>query len=260
MDNCTFSADIVKCFNCGFIQTEPVSATTLAHYYSTDYREKWTEQTFHSMRTQSRHQAEAQVAFLEEMLEAQHFEKVLDYGAADGELLRMLRPKCRSLYATEQDPLYANQLKDEPWLTLLNEKELHDEQYQGTFDLITISHVLEHLPDPSAILCTFAIMLAPGGILLIDVPHELELLKCGGHGSGHLQFFTAEHLRILVNRDGFYDLLEIRRCNRSIGDFISSNFTLPEDHSIANNKNGTTIRALFRNRNHGHKTPPNSAV
>ena len=78
MANCTFSVDIVKCFNCGFIQTEPVSAATLSHYYSTDYREKWTEQTFHSMRAQSRHQAEAQVAFLEEMLEAQHFEKVLD--------------------------------------------------------------------------------------------------------------------------------------------------------------------------------------
>ena len=40
-----------------------------------------------SMRKQSRHQAEAQVAFLEEILGSQPFETALDYGAADSELL-----------------------------------------------------------------------------------------------------------------------------------------------------------------------------
>ena len=103
-------------------------------------------------------------------------------------------------------------------------------------------------------------MLAPGGLLLIDVPHELEFLKYCGHGSGHLQFFTADHLRILVDRDGLFDLLEIRRCNRSADDFISSKFTLPEDHSITNNENGTTIRALFRKRYHGLQMAPHSTV
>ena len=73
----------------------------------------------------------------------------------------MLRPKCKSLYATEQDPLYAKALEEKTWLTLIDEKELRDERYCGTFDLITISHVLEHLPDPGGILSTFAVMLAP---------------------------------------------------------------------------------------------------
>ena len=98
----------------------------------------------------------------------------------------MLRPKCKSLHGTEQDPLYAKALKEKTWLTLIDEKDLRDERYRGTFDLITISHVLEHLPFPGAILSTFAVMSAPGGMLLIDVPHELELLQYGGHGSGHL--------------------------------------------------------------------------
>ena len=62
------------------------------------------------------------------------------------------------------------------------------------------------------------------------------------------------------DRDGLFDLLEIRRCNRSADDFISSKFTLPEDHSITNNENGTTIRALFRKRNHGLQMAPHSTV
>ena len=85
--NCAFSVDIVQCINYGFIQTEPVSVAALSQHYSTYYREKWTEQKINSMCEQSRHQAEAQVAFLEDILGSQPYETALDYGAADGELL-----------------------------------------------------------------------------------------------------------------------------------------------------------------------------
>jgi len=254
--NQTFGVDIVQCLECGFIQTEPVSVTSLSYYYSNYYRENWTEQTIISMREESQQQAAAQVTFLEEKLGSLTFDKILDYGAADGELLRALRPNCKSLFATELDPTFAKQLQDQIWIGFLYENELYDEGYQGKFDLIIISHVLEHLPDPGAILRLFATMLAPGGILLVDVPHEIEMLAFGGHGSGHLYFFTVDHLCALINRDNLFELIEVRRCNRSINDFIESGFTLPEDHSITNNKNGTTIRALFRNRDHGCKASP----
>ena len=135
MGNCTFSVDIVQCFNCGFIQTEPVSAAALSHYYSTCYREKWTEQTINSMREQSCHQAEAQVAFLEKILEPKHFGIALDYGAADGELLRMLRSKCKSLYATEQDPLYAKGLTDKTCKHYLMRKTSAMDDIEGRLTL-----------------------------------------------------------------------------------------------------------------------------
>ena len=62
MANSTFNVDVVQCFDCDFIQTEPGSAARLSHYYSTDYRKKSTKETINSMRAQSGHQAEAQVA------------------------------------------------------------------------------------------------------------------------------------------------------------------------------------------------------
>ena len=255
----SFGLQIVGCTNCGFVQTEPVPDVVLTQYYSKYYRQKWPAGAIEVWRKQSRAQARSQIEYIEEMLGSCRFSTALDYGTADGELPRLLKARCDLLYATEADPLYFEILEQEPWLTLLSDDELRSNQYRGRFELVTASHVLEHLPDPGTTLGMFAYLLAPGGILLVDVPNEVRCLKHGFQADGHLHFFTADHLRLLIDRDGFFDLIEIRHCNRSIEEFIASGFTMPEDYSIAKKYDGSTIRALFRNRKHGLKEVPQSA-
>jgi SAM-dependent methyltransferase len=72
------------------------------------------------------------------------------------------------------------------------------EEVPGAFDVITMIHVLEHIVDPVAVLATLRGKLAPGGLLLIEVPHHpanpFELLI-----ADHRSHFTADSLtRALV--------------------------------------------------------------
>jgi len=45
---------------------------------------------------------------------------------------------------------------------------------EGPFDAIIFSHVLEHLPDPVAVIRGLLYLLNPGGLILIVVPNVLE--------------------------------------------------------------------------------------
>ena len=72
------------------------------------------------------------------------------------------------------------------------------EAVPDAFDVITMIHVLEHIVDPVAVLATLRGKLAPGGLLLIEVPHHpanpFELLI-----ADHRSHFTADSLtRALV--------------------------------------------------------------
>jgi SAM-dependent methyltransferase len=48
---------------------------------------------------------------------------------------------------------------------------LADDQWHEAFDHITLAHVLEHVPDPAALLRRLFGWLKPGGTLFIEVPN-----------------------------------------------------------------------------------------
>ena len=101
-----------------------------------------------------------------------------------------------------------------------------------TFDVITMFHVLEHVPSPSAILRRCRELLHPAGLLVVAVPNELrswktvakrvlslsrvgrfaglgsyglpELALDGATHELHLSHFTVSTLTALLRRSGFY--------------------------------------------------------
>jgi SAM-dependent methyltransferase len=120
--------------------------------------------------------------------------------------------------------------------------------FDSFFDLICISHVLEHLPDPYIVMNLFGRLLKPGGLLLVDIPNEVRMLAHGFQAKGHLLYFTKDAFAKFVEMQGSFDLLEIRTCNREVDFFIASRFSAPEEYSIPLAQDGTTIRALLRGR------------
>jgi SAM-dependent methyltransferase len=76
-----------------------------------------------------------------------------------------------------------------------------DEGQRNSFDLVSIIHVLEHLPDPVGYLRQLREMwMTPGGYLLVEVPnlfghHSVEL--------SHLAIFSSHTLRQTLERAGF---------------------------------------------------------
>jgi SAM-dependent methyltransferase len=51
------------------------------------------------------------------------------------------------------------------------------DEAEGSWDAITLFYVLEHLPDPSAALRRLFGLLAPGGTLLLRVPHTAPIVR-----------------------------------------------------------------------------------
>ena len=91
------------------------------------------------------------------------------------------------------------------------------------FDLVVLSHVLEHLLDPVPVLKLIREHLAPGGVLYIEVPNipSSSLLKYPDHvwaprfDEPHITFFSQETLRKMLKATGF----EVAFCDTAGGEY-----------------------------------------
>ena len=246
--NRNFGINIIQCNACSFVHSEFVSDRALESYYRNFYRGQMDEQTIIALRQKGLAQARGQVAYLLEQQPGLKISAALDYGTAEGSLGHELRAIADKVWVTEMDPQFVALLKNDPAFTLIEHKDLALGGFAGFFDLVCISHVLEHLTDPYEAMDVFTSVLKPGGLLLVDIPNEVRLLQRGFQAKGHLSFFTKESFAQFVDVHGCFDLVEVRTCNREVDLFIDSGFTAPEQYDIALAKDGTVIRALLRNR------------
>jgi SAM-dependent methyltransferase len=77
----------------------------------------------------------------------------------------------------------------------------------GSFDVVSMVEVLEHVPDPAALLSDAARLLRPGGALYLTTPHSrgVSALLLGKRWSAmsppeHLQLFSVAGLRVALAR------------------------------------------------------------
>lgn len=140
---------------------------------------------------------------------------VLDVGCNAGELLSLFRDAGCTVAGVEASPGPASvaraRLGDRIWTGEVERVLPEGER----FNLITMSHVLEHIIAPTAVLRRLREALLPGGAILIEVPNaEDPLLRvwrgiyrplCPGD---HVSFFDTASLRRLVTDSGF-DVLNI---------------------------------------------------
>src|SRR5208283_5040360 len=81
----------------------------------------------------------------------------------------------------------------------------------GYFDLVTMTHVIEHLPTPVATLKEISRILKPGGFLFIRTPNaeslpRLVTEKKWFEDHDHLFFFGNRSLNSLLNKCNFMEL------------------------------------------------------
>lgn len=120
---------------------------------------------------------------------------IADIGCANGGLLKSLkRLGYLKLTGLDPSPVCVQQLR-----TLgLNAHEYSVDQsvswsleYHESFDLIVLSHVLEHVFDARVLLANLFSMLAPGGKIYIEVP---DAVRYTSFGYPPYYFFDTEHI------------------------------------------------------------------
>jgi 2-polyprenyl-3-methyl-5-hydroxy-6-metoxy-1,4-benzoquinol methylase len=142
---------------------------------------------------------------------------LLDVGFGAGELARRVKDHCRHLAGIELDAgaarlsahLFDRWVEGDLVLALR-------EKFETPFDVIVAGDVLEHLPDPGAVLNLLGPLLAPGGRLLVSLPNVANVtvrlgLLCGRFDytsrgildETHQRFFTRRTGRALLEAHGF---------------------------------------------------------
>jgi SAM-dependent methyltransferase len=128
--------------------------------------------------------------------------RMLDVGCGNGATIRAFGSVAPgwAKAGTEFDAKYRAEVESIP-----NTEPLHVgpvDTVPGSFDVITMIHVLEHIVDPIAVLEKLRGKLSPGGLLLIEVPHHpanpFELLI-----ADHRTHFTADSLTRALVAAGF---------------------------------------------------------
>ncbi len=208
-----------------------------------------TETDVAELRKLSRMSAVSQLDYLKTIIPDAHFRRILEIGCGLGELANLLAAEHGQVYVTEADPQYVRYLEKEDRLTVLADGDLRNEKFVQFFDFLILSHVLEHLPDPFALLDDISRMLKINGYLFIELPNESDMLAHNNfQGKGHLHFFTIGTFNTLISRQGSFEVVEMRTCNRTVQDYVASNFTLADDFSLKYSTDGTTIRAVLVNK------------
>jgi 2-polyprenyl-3-methyl-5-hydroxy-6-metoxy-1,4-benzoquinol methylase len=137
--------------------------------------------------------------------------RILDVGCGMGYFLyacRLAGYETQGLDISDHSTAY---VRDELRIPIVTGAIEEIRMEEGTMDIVTMWHFLEHSPDPEQYLEKARRWLKPDGILVVDVPnHEgTDARKMGESWTGwsipyHLYHFTPSTLLSLLTRYGFH--------------------------------------------------------
>jgi 2-polyprenyl-3-methyl-5-hydroxy-6-metoxy-1,4-benzoquinol methylase len=136
--------------------------------------------------------------------------KLLDVGCGSGRFLALLRRAGWQVSGIEPDPLAAAAARERYGIEVLAGSIEAAGLPAHSFDAVVLSHVVEHVSDPAALLAACRRLLRPGGRLALSTPNA----ESRGHrrfGAAwlhldvprHLFLFSAPALAALLERAGF---------------------------------------------------------
>jgi len=155
---------------------------------------------------------------------------LLDIGAGIGQFLHHAQPMFTSVVGTEVSESAVAIAKQKYGLALLAGQVEEFDLPPDDFDIITLFHVLEHVPDPRMLIDRCQAILKPSGMLLIAVPNDvlawsstikklgkrllirpfqkfspvLGISRAGASREIHLSHFTPSVLRQLLESSGLH--------------------------------------------------------
>jgi SAM-dependent methyltransferase len=197
------------CKYCGLVYQSPrMSQAELDRFYAEEYRALYQgggEPTPKDLNTQTG-RAISLLAFASKNLE--RVDRHLDAGSSAGMLLLRFKEAFGShSIGIEPDPAY-RQYAQSKGLDIYSSLDELGKDGSAKFDLISMAHVLEHLPDPVGYLKNLAgNHLIEGGHLLVEVPN---LYSHDSFEVAHLFAFSPQTLRQTVEQAGLtiVDMIE----------------------------------------------------
>jgi len=217
----SYSADYRVCRACGTLVSR---APQTAGIYSQDY---WTErQTRHHGLPDIRDRARLDLPercthWLRRLLSVRPPPaRVLEVGCAHGGYVALLGWAGYKATGTDLSPWVARFAQETFGVTVLTGQVESQPFEPGSFDVVILNDVIEHLPDPAATLGHCARLLAKDGLFAIQTPEYVEhrsyedlrasndlfLKHMDRNNDEHLYLFSRRSVGVLFSRLGFSHL------------------------------------------------------
>lgn len=200
--NSSFSnLSLLKCTSCGLLFADPMpSDSELSKYYG-DYWKGEVAIVSPSTRRYYLAQSISRLRYIQKYVSLDKNTKLLDVGAGPGLVIDALNKEKLKLsyFAVEPDNVQRNALSKKSQVLGVY-KELNNIPKNEKFDLIILSHVLEHVTNPHSFLSDLTELLHPEGILFIEVPNEDYRYK--NIYEPHLLFFDKSSLAQTISQHG----------------------------------------------------------
>ncbi len=205
---------IVKCQWCGLVYTNPrENEATISGRYEEVSDPYYAKQRRWKLKTFTK-----EIKKIEQIVPGG---TLLEIGSSCGFFLEVARQRGWQTYGVELSK----------WACSFARKELNEYIFNGTleeaqfpsqyFDLVYMSHVLEHIPDPTKALMEVNRILKVGGFVFIELP-DIESFwarilknKWWFMMGGHLYHFSKQSLQRLVEKCGF-EVIKIKRPTKSV--------------------------------------------
>lgn len=139
---------------------------------------------------------------------------VFDMGFGLGAMLFAFRRSCRlagmelSLSAVQQAEATAQKRRQTVDFRVFVPSQPYPAEWQGAFDVVISSHVLEHIQDPVPALHSLLNLLRPNGIACIVVP----INEKPGDDLNHFHYFTENTFRLMLEKEKL-EILSLHSCD-----------------------------------------------
>ena len=197
------------CTRCGLVWSNPrPTEEEIRRYYSHEYRLDYKGRSTPSLRHIARSARGALSRYRALAPFLKKGDRILDAGAGGGEVVYTLRRFGFDAIGLEPDERYARHAREALGVPV-ETGFIQDASFpEGSFDVVTMYHALEHVDNPLAILARLRSWTVDGGVLLIEVPNVEAACIAPAHRFhfAHFYNFSRDALTSLGRRAGFEPL------------------------------------------------------
>lgn len=157
---------------------------------------------------------------------------ILEIGGSTGYYLNGLKLRGYDVIGSELSGDAVNLAKE--WYNIkMYEAEFPPASYEGSFDVIIIHHVIEHVIDPINFMISAKKYLSKNGIIIIETPNvnSIGIKIFGRHypvfcPPGHLNYFSRKTIKELLGNESVVKLITTSYSGQSLYNFVNAFFSL----------------------------------
>jgi SAM-dependent methyltransferase len=196
----------IICRGCGLVRIDPMpDSGSLDDFYANDYRLQY-KGAWHPRPKHVYRDTRGAILRARRLLEIYRpGMKVLDIGCGAGFFLHLLRSLSIDASGLEPNRGYADFARNELGIDSIFTGTLHEFAPDNRFDIVTINHVFEHLPDPLAALARMRGLLKDDDAIIMEIPN----IESTSHAPnrifhyGHLYWYNPITIHALLQKAGF---------------------------------------------------------